>query len=45
MATLTPFTTSKVFSYDFYEYHFETLSVDLSDLGGRIDTRVVNLIS
>ena len=45
LAMLTPFTTSNVVTYDIYKYPFESLSVDFSDLGGRIDTRVVNLIS
>ena len=45
IAMLTPFTTSKVVTYDIYEYPFKSLSADFSDLGGRIDTRVVNLIS
>lgn len=43
-AMLTPSTNSKVVTYDIYEYPFESLSVDFSNLAGRIDTRVVNLI-
>ena len=34
IAMLTPFTTSKVVTYDIYEYPFESLSADFSDLGG-----------